>query len=175
MNRLIQLNVLLMICLSSCTNNKPVASQTKATNLYFNYDEVEHFHIELANVALKNIAIESRYKSLFEVLTQPITSISDSAFFTTLYTYPFKKKLIPSTQFASLDSIFQVKKHQSFGSYACIPTFRDILIFKKDEHVVGIAKICFECEQHSIVGTKQNTDNFGQSGDYEKLAQLLKN
>lgn len=175
MNRLLQLNVLLMFCLSSCTNNNPAASQTKATNLFFNYDEVEHFHLELANGALENIAIESRFKSLLEVLTQPITSISDSAFFSTLYTYPFKKKLIPNTKFASLDSIFQVKNNISSEPSLCLPTFRDIIIFKKDEHVVGIAKICFECEQHSIVGTKQNTDDFGQSGDYEKLAQLLKN
>jgi hypothetical protein len=175
MNRLIQLVVLLIICLFGCTNNKPVTLQTKATNLYFNYDEVEHFHLDVTHQAFQSITKEVRYKDLLKFLTEPIKSISDSSFFSLLYTYPFQKKLIPNTKFDELDSIFQVKKHRTDESFACIPTYRDLLIFKRAGQVIGIAKICFECRKYSIVGTKMSTDNFGQSGDFEKLAQLLNN
>ena len=57
---------------------------------------------------------------------------------------------------------------------ACIPVFRDILIFKKNNKSIGIAKICFECEKSHIVGTNKNIENFGQCGDFSKLMNILK-
>ncbi len=159
--------LMVFICCTREQKKQPYSNQ------YFDYDEVEYFHLDVTHQAMKNMTTEVRYKDLLELLTEPIKSVSDSALFRTLYTYPFKKKLIPSTKFKALDSIFQVKKHQAVESFACIPTYRDVLIFKKAGQVIGIAKICFECNKHSIVGTNLDTDEFGQSGDYKKLATLL--
>ena len=53
--------------------------------------------------------------------------------------------------------------------------YRDILVFKKENKTVGVAKVCFGCSQSIITGTKLNTQEFGQSGDYGRLKKLLYN
>ena len=52
--------------------------------------------------------------------------------------------------------------------------YRDIIIFKNKGTTVGVAKICFRCDQSSIIGTIANTDEFGMSGDFDRLDKLLK-
>ena len=39
--------------------------------------------------------------------------------------------------------------------------------------ITGFAKICFECNQSHIIGSKSDTKNFGQGQDYEKLGKIL--
>ena len=73
----------------------------------------------------------------------------------------------------AIDEIFTEKKHAEYYEFACIPIFRDVLIFKNKSKVVGIAKICFTCNNSVIVGTNANTEEFGMSGDYEKLSEIL--
>jgi hypothetical protein len=58
---------------------------------------------------------------------------------------------------------------------ACIAIYRDILVFRNHGKICGIAKVCFKCGIHVIVGTESKTDEFGQAGDYNKLNQLLNN
>lgn len=33
--------------------------------------------------------------------------------------------------------------------------------------------MCFSCDACVIVGTNSNTEEFGMSGDYEKLSEIL--
>jgi len=85
----------------------------------------------------------------------------------------YNKKEIPKKKFTEIDKIFTEKTINENSSYTCIPIYRDILVFKNIGKVIGIAKICFSCRQHRIIGTDLNNDNFGQNGDYEKLEALL--
>jgi hypothetical protein len=54
---------------------------------------------------------------------------------------------------------------------ACIPTYRDILLFKKDGKIVGFAKVCFDCSQSYIVVNKEDVVNLQL--DYEDLKEIL--
>lgn len=84
----------------------------------------------------------------------------------------FKKK-INSTKFEALNKIFIEKPYEEGSARACIPVFRDILIFKKNDKITGMMKICFNCHQYRILGTKANTDNFGSYGDYLLLWDII--
>ena len=55
---------------------------------------------------------------------------------------------------------------------ACEPQFRNILIFKKDNKVTGILKICFGCEKRDFIGSDKNTVYFGAKG-YKKLKNIV--
>ena len=100
-------------------------------------------------------------------------SITDTSFINNLETFGYTKSKIDEKKFNEIDEIFTEKKHSESYATACIYIYRDILIFKKKSKIIGIAKICFGCDANIIVGTKSNTEEFGMSGDYEKLSKIL--
>jgi hypothetical protein len=54
---------------------------------------------------------------------------------------------------------------------ACAPTYRDILVFKKDNRIIGFAKVCFQCSQNYIVVDKVIEEDIDL--DYEDLKNIL--
>ncbi|MFC5979855.1 hypothetical protein [Flavobacterium salmonis] len=60
-------------------------------------------------------------------------------------------------------------------SKACAPEYRDILVFKKENEISGIAKICLSCGHFYFVSSKKeiNTEDFGTERDYESLGKLF--
>ncbi|MBK7042123.1 MAG: hypothetical protein IPH46_17155 [Bacteroidetes bacterium] len=85
----------------------------------------------------------------------------------------YKKNAIGKGNFDKINSIFCERKHKESYATSCIAIYRDILVFKKSNKTIGVAKICFECEQNWIIGTDRNTMEFGMSGDYGKLYDIL--
>ena len=91
-----------------------------------------------------------------------------------LQKFGYKKTTIDKTKNEHLNDIFSENNCSESFAAACIPVYRDIFIFKKNNKTVGIAKICFGCRLFHIIGTKKNLENFGQCGDFEKLEKLIK-
>jgi hypothetical protein len=87
--------------------------------------------------------------------------------------YGYNKQMIPAAFHDSIDTIFSEKNPGNSWVAACEPIYKDILIFKQSNKIVGVAKLCFECRQHQIIGSVANTEMFGQDGDWEKLKMLL--
>jgi hypothetical protein len=100
-------------------------------------------------------------------------NINDLSFISKLTAIGYKKYRIPKSKFTVIDEFFREKPVGESIATSCEYVYRDILIFKKKGKVVGTAKICFSCMAHEIHGAKANTDNFGQDGDYQKLAKVL--
>ena len=53
----------------------------------------------------------------------------------------------------------------------------NILIFKKNEEISGVAKICLSCSQFYLISSKKEikTDNFGTEEEYKGTITLLGN
>lgn len=102
-------------------------------------------------------------------------NINDTEFFSNLNSKYFKRTIIDNSKLIKFRDIFKEKYHFKTSETACEPIFRDIFIFRKKNKLIGIAKICFECKKCYILGTNANTNEFGQSGDYNKLKNLVKN
>ena len=101
-------------------------------------------------------------------------NISDLSFIDKLPKIGYKNSSVDKSKFNEINKIFVEKTVKENFATSCIYVYRDILIFKKDNKIVGTAKICFGCMANEITGTTANTDNFGMDGDYEKLADLLR-
>ncbi|BFM42885.1 hypothetical protein CFS9_15260 [Flavobacterium sp. CFS9] len=58
---------------------------------------------------------------------------------------------------------------------ACAPEYRDILVFKKNSKISGIAKICLWCGHFYFISSKKNiqTEEFGTEKDYEALKKIF--
>lgn len=145
---------------------------------YFDYDEIDHYHASMEEdsvMALDTIPNRSKEDQLkLDIIINKIPkNINDTEFIKSLEKIGFEKSIIKPHNFKKINEIFIEKTVNEILEYACVAVYRDILVFKKKEKIVGIAKICFDCHQKQIVGTKAITENFGQDGDYEKLQQIL--
>lgn len=147
---------------------------------YFDFDSIEYYTIEIdINDLLevkKNPQIKNKEmrKLQFDIVTgSKPENFNDKSFIEDLIEIGFKKKELTTKQYKEIKEIFKEKPYELFAIAACAAIYRDILIFKEKEEIKGIAKICFECGQSQIMGTNKNTEAFGQSGDYSKLAEIL--
>lgn len=100
--------------------------------------------------------------------------INDLSFIDKLKTFGYSKSSIDSSVFNTMNEVFREKEPGNVIVSACIYIYRDILIFKKKGKVIGTAKICFACGDAQIKGTTSYTEMFGQNGDYERLAKMVR-
>jgi hypothetical protein len=179
--------IVLFISISSCNernqNNSPSKKQIQTPlQNYFDFDEIVYYKIQIDSRKAMEL-IDGRNKTKQDtLLLNAILSlfipqtITDTNFISSLETLNFRKKSINHTSYSSINEIFKEKiPAETIAETTCSPVFRDILIFKKSNNVVGLAKICFECQQNYILGTNANTFMFGQKGDYKKLETILVN
>jgi hypothetical protein len=150
----------------------------KAGKSFFNFDSIEYYNIDIDENSAMDLS-ELQDKSELDKLRYDLIigeapeSIGNLNFINNLVKIGFKKSEIKSDDFKNISQLFSEKPEREGIYFACIPTFRDILIFKKNKKVVGIAKICFDCNQNQIIGSESNIDNFGQGDDYDKLNVIL--
>ena len=146
---------------------------------FFEYDEIDYYKKDFDESKIGEL-YENKSKSEIDSLKMGIilgdipNNISNLTFIENLAKVGYKKTLIDKSKFESIDKIFIQKTTLKNIATACIYVYRDILIFKKKGKVIGTAKICFDCLAKQINGTTARTENFGQDGDYEKLAKILR-
>lgn len=164
----------------SCQNAQKTDVNENA-NHFFEFDEIDYYHKDITIKQWAEIGKKHENKTpeetiLFKILNDYYpTSINDKNFIVELEKlYPEKSK-ISQSKFKEIGEIFSEKYHGNFALAGCEPFYRDVLVFKKNNQIVGISKICFQCALHSTVGTNKNTEQLGQNGDYKKLEQLLRN
>lgn len=159
-------------------SEKKKIEKPKYGKIFFDYDQIDYYSIDIEEGKLqeldnnRNHSKADQYK--YDVLIDETpTTLHNLDFLNYLTRIGFSKKEIPSAEFDRINTIFVEKNITDGYIMGCIPFFRDILAFKKKNKVIGIAKICFNCHQYRIIGTKADTKNFGMGDDYEKLGAIL--
>jgi hypothetical protein len=146
---------------------------------YFQYDEIDHYSLRGTADSVWNVLElrrNERDRLFIEILcSESMTQMSDTVKLSNLLSFGFAVHNLPKDEFAQIDDIFCERRYDKdeISVSMCIPAYRDILIFKKENHTIGYARLCFECELSSIVGSKRNTRIFGQFGEFEKLKKLF--
>jgi len=156
----------------------PKTTYQVACTPYFQFDKVDHYflnmdHDKLWDIEQKKIKTEKEKKQLELLIQYTPDKLSDTTILKNIDKLDFVKKEISADKFTQINEIFCLRKHKDLYWLSCIAEYRDILVFKKENEIIGIAKICFSCDQNVITGTTLNTEEFGQSGDYKKLLHLL--
>jgi len=163
--------ILVLLFIASCNKKK-----SEKPIPFFKFDEVTHYQIDDENAISKLFQVSQSErtesdKEFFKILMEynyP-KSVNHLTFFKNLETLYPKKNQIPSNLFPELSKIFSQSNVANNVEYACEPFFRDIFIFKNNDKIIGIAKICLECEKSSFVGANGETQNFGSNKEFEKL------
>lgn len=160
--------VLLALSLVSCSKRE-----------YFDFDKIDHYHVNIDDSLVYELNDNPSKSELDSLKNEMISydtplNISDLFFIDKLTKMGFKRTSVDTSKFTSIRTIFTEKYTLLNETTRCEPIYRDILIFKKQNKVIGTAKLCFSCMQSDIHGTYADTENFGQDGDFEKLIEVLK-
>jgi hypothetical protein len=159
-------------------SSMPGSQHAGSGSPYFEFDELHHYFASIDESEVfpssENEEIRPENKALIAIAVgdEPL-SIQGTTFIDMMEQAGYVRKIVAQQHFEAINDIFMEKSHDDWIGTTCIPIYRDILVFSKADQVTGIAKICFECSKHQIIGTTANTEYFGQSGDYRKLAQIL--
>lgn len=158
--------------------DKPVKMETVTP--FFKFNAITYYHTDITNAEWIEISKKRDKKTLNEQnLTDLLignlspSSLNDTSYISKVEKLYTLKIEIDKDKTQRFKDLFSEKYSGNFSFAACDPAYRDVLIFKQEDNVTGIARICFGCELFEILGSKQNTDGFGQMGDWEKFHILL--
>jgi hypothetical protein len=159
--------------------SNPDQSEQPVGKKFFDYDEIQHY---LNSIEEKNLGELNDNQSRSEldsikrgvILGNIPKDMSDLSFIDQLEKIGYIKREVDKSKFETIDKIFAEKTVDEVVWADCKHVYRDILVFRKSNKIIGVAKICFSCRSNIIIGTAANTENFGQNGDYEKLEKTLK-
>ncbi|MDR6920614.1 hypothetical protein [Chryseobacterium sp. 2987] len=143
-----------------------VSCKKSTVKKFFEYDEIDYYHS-----GIQQLTPDGLSNGLLSGNTPE--NLRDMKFLNDMEKIGFKKFIINPSDFDEINEVFREKTTSDNIYSKCTPIYRDVLIFKKEGKISGIAKICFSCNQNMIIGTKASTDNFGQKGDYDRLEKTL--
>ncbi|CEJ71509.1 hypothetical protein BN1195_03858 [Chryseobacterium oranimense G311] len=155
-----------------------VMSEIKYGKKFFDYNEIDYYQIETKEDEITKLD-QNQGKSKIDKLKYDLVigetpeSINDLDFLNYMDKVGYLMKKINPSNFENINKIFVEKPEEEMVVAACVPVFRDILVFKKNGKITGIAKICFSCHQYRMIGTNANTENFGSNNDYSQLGNIL--
>lgn len=165
--------LLLLFVILSC--------KSKEEKKFFDFDSVEYYSLNKDKEAKVNQDFRNGIKdSVFENLFyyEYPKEMNDKVFYRTINTKGFSKFNLSQKDVEYLKEDLLIEKF-SFKlfetSKACAPEYRDFLVFRRNNKISGIAKICLSCGHFYFISSKRdiNTEDFGTEKDYESLKELF--
>ncbi|MBP6576210.1 MAG: hypothetical protein KA232_03235 [Chryseobacterium sp.] len=98
-------------------------------------------------------------------------SISDNLFVKDLEKLNFHKEKLEAAQYQKIVDIYT--RGSAHYDTSCVKTFRDILVFKNKNKIVGISKICFDCGWETTFFNEHHYYNLIDITYFEELENLL--
>jgi hypothetical protein len=174
-----QILIICILVISGCSSKGDRTDNKKLIERYFDYDNIDYYFNDFNEDSIEELYSRQSRSDLDSLRAGIIlgtipNDTTDLTFIDKLGTIGYTKEQINESKFKSIDEIFREKPVDEILTHMCIRVYRDILVFKKRDKVVGVAKVCFDCWDQEIVGTASNTNGFGQNGDYERLFKLVR-
>lgn len=168
----------LVSCTTAEAEDATSIQQESGCQPYFSFDEVDHYYCQISEEEVWDLEDKNKKSMKDELLLDVLTNfqfdqLEDTVLLNEIGEIGFLKTSIPQEKFSELEHIFCERVHPEAYALLCSPIYRDLLVFKLKGRIIGLAKICFDCDRSIICGTERNTSEFGQSGDYSKLYKLL--
>lgn len=147
---------------------------------YFDYDKIDFYSIDISEDSIMNLL--SNKKDLdtikYSILSKSYATndtIYELKYLPFYEKVGYKKLELNQKCFGQLNKVFCHKTGGSPIALACIHNYRDILVFKKKNKEVAIAKICLSCMDINLNGIKVlSYEELGWEYDFDILDKVLK-
>jgi len=145
---------------------QPKIEQHEEPKIFFDFDEVIHYGIEMYDDAADSLW-ENENRNSNEELLHNVVNVSDFPaslnevnFLSKLTSIGFTKQQISEENLERFHTIFIEDHYGENYETTCIPYFRDLLVFKNQGQMIGFVKLCFDCNVKLFLGTDANPDLF---------------
>ena len=170
----------LCFVLISCVIQQSKVPLKKETNFALGeneivkFDEIYYYKIDKSfdEFYLSNHHKSKKRKAIYDIVygNTPRT-VSDTLFVKDLEKYHYDKVVLDASKYQKIAKIY------AYGSIkydvACKVIFRDILVFKKNNKIVGISKICFGCGWETTFFNQKSYYNLISMNKFDELENLL--
>jgi len=170
----------IIVVLIGCSSNTPNENPVSTNKTYFHFDEIVYVRILISDKDINELyAKENKNVNeqiLFNILAEPLNkNLSENTIIKDLEGINKIECSINKKYFEQLNiTIFVEKQCSDFAPAVCDPFYRDILLFKKNGALTGVAKFSFNGHICDFSGTTANYECFGASGEFDKLRRILK-
>jgi len=172
---------LVITSLIGCSSNSSNKHDDTSTNkAYFHFDEIKYVRILISDKDINELYTKENKSAneqvLFNILAEPLNKdLSENAIVKDLEGISKIECSINKKYFEQLNTtIFVEKQCDDFAPLVCDPFYRDILLFKKNGALTGVAKFSFNGHICDFAGTSANYECFGALGEFDKLRRILK-
>jgi hypothetical protein len=176
--------LILVILFSNCNNNQLPKLETKISvkkelRPFFNSDKIDHYFLNISEIDFAKFRrIESKTdndKKFWNLFVGNFPeNIPEKSFEKDLLKFDYVKSVLSIDKQNKIKNVFSEKDSLQMDAYACVAKYRDIFLFKRNEDIIGIAKICFDCNRYQIIGSKINSDGFGLFEELNKLKNVVR-
>lgn len=90
--------------------------------------------------------------------------LGDSILYSELKTDKFINSKVSLADIKSFKELFNDDTFTDTYTTACIPDYRNILILKKSNKIVGVLKICYGCEMYYLIGEDEKKKQIEKIG-----------
>ncbi len=144
----------------------------------FEFDLAEHYAVRISEDELQHLYADADHsrparEKLTVIEGEIPETLRDTNVISTLEAIGYAKHRLSFEAMNRLRSIFVHRPSSTITSTTCMRVFRDILVFRLQGRISGIAKICFDCGASHLIGAKYPTNAFGMNGEYGQLRTLL--
>jgi len=166
--------ILLLFVILSC--------KSKEEKLFFDFDSVEYYALNKnKELEIKENNRTGKKDSILNniLYSESPDKLDSDVFYKTINSTGFSKSKLSEKDIQYLRNDVFVEKCslKMFEMMkACAPEYRDILVFRKNNEISGIAKICLSCGQFYFISSKKEiqTENFGIEEEYKSLERVFK-
>jgi len=132
--------IFLIFCLISCKDKQLQTAE---------FDELIHYKLD--TLAVDEININ-------DILSgEAIQNISDTLIIDQFTEFGFVRSEVDQSNYTKFNQVLTTNENTKDNS-KCLPVYRDFLILKKKNKIVGIFKICLECSQLNYLDTSINEE-----------------
>lgn len=144
---------------------------------YFQFDSVVHY--QLALTAEEELSWMDKEPSTPEdtilnyvLVGDTLANLADTGVIPALEQIGYKQLLIDKQKAMAIKDIF-CKADERDEFTTCLAVYRDILIFRQNNKIIGAAKICFDCGDLLISGPASREKKRSKWVNFYKLGKLL--
>ncbi len=164
--KLFYLSILGLLIFSSCKKQK----------LINHYDEINHYSID--NESANKFDDVKRFNEIFTNVYSH--KLNFYTFEKELISFGYKKNKLNIEKVREVDEFLSNNIYYESHLTACIPSYRDIVVLKKRNKIVGIIKICFECsmiDKYGEIKTSLVENDIDESyfSNFDSLYKILHN
>ena len=146
-----------------------------------NFDSIEYYSADIEFYSkFYNSIIQKSDTNYIKILETDLPKkLNDSLFYSELKSTKFIATKVSNSDINSFKELFNNETFTETYTTACSPDYRNILILKKSNKIVGVLKICFGCEMYYLIGEDDEKKKIEKSGgisnsELEKIFEKYK-